>query len=158
MASQLPAFPRFVFTVFEPISLVAGSVAAVFSPEWFISQQIDQAGNHHAPSTDSNLLVAQQLGNCYLLAFLVALGVLYTTTELAVVRSYLKALWIADITHVALTFYALGYDRSVAVADWNATTWGNIGITVFLCMTRTMYLLGVFGPNKPPPATRDKAQ
>lgn len=104
-------------------------MAAIFSPEWFISQQIDQAG-HRVPSTGSNLLVAQQLGNCYFLAFLVALAVLYTTTELAVVRNYLKALWIADITHVGLTFYALGYERSVAVAEWNATTWGNIGITV----------------------------
>ena len=104
-------------------------MAAVLSPEWFISQQIDQAG-HRAPVTDSSLLVAQQLGNCYLLAFLVALAVLYTTSELAVVRNYLKALWIADITHVGLTFYALGYDRSVAVSGWNATTWGNIGITV----------------------------
>lgn len=157
MASRLPAFPRFVFTVFEPISLVAGTVAAIFSPEWFISQQIDQAG-HRVPSTDSNLLVAQQLGNCYFLAFLVALAVLYTTTELAVVRNYLKALWIADITHVGLTFYALGYERSVAVGEWNATTWGNIGITVFLCLTRTAYLLGLFGPNGPPSASRRKLQ
>jgi hypothetical protein len=151
-------------------------VAAVFSPEWFISQQIDQAG-HHVQSTDSNLLVAQQLGNCYFLAFLVALAVLYTTTELAVVRNYLKALWIADITHVGLTFHALGYERSVAIAEWNATTWGNIGITVclgtgcrrvfrsqltvsqvFLCLTRTAYLLGFFGPNGPLPASRKKLQ
>jgi hypothetical protein len=76
------------------------------------------------------LLVAQQLGNCYFLAFLVALAVLYTTAELAVVRNYLRALWIADITHVGLTLYALGYERSVNVAGWNATTWGNVGITV----------------------------
>lgn len=106
-------------------------MGAVFSPEWFISQQIDQAG-HHGASTASHLLVAQQLGNCYFLAFLIALAVLYTTTELAVVRNYLKALWIADITHVGLTLYALGYDRSIAVADWNAMAWGNVGVTVSL--------------------------
>jgi hypothetical protein len=107
-------------------------VGAIFSPEWFISQQIDQVGARHVSATDSNLLVAQQLGNCYFLAFLVALAVLYTTTELAVVRNYLKALWIADITHVGLTMYALGYDRSVDVAGWNAMTWGNVGVTVSL--------------------------
>lgn len=107
----------------------------MFSPEWFIAQQIDQAGaGHHVPpSTASNLLVAQQLGNCYFLAFLIALAVLYTTTELAVVRNYLKALWIADITHVGLTLYSLGYERSVAVVEWNAMAWGNVGVTVSFC-------------------------
>lgn len=146
------------------------------SPEWFIAQQIDQTG-HHVPSTASNLLVAQQLGNCYFLAFLIALAVLYTTTELAVVRNYLKALWIADITHVGLTLYSLGYERSVAVHEWNAMAWGNVGVTVrlaargrrnvlfkltvpqvFLFLTRTAYLLGFFGPNGPPTALGKKLQ
>jgi len=112
---------------------VAGAVGAVFSPEWFISQQIDQAGRH-VPATASGLLVARQLGNCYFLAFLVALAVLYTTNELAVVRNYLKALWIADITHVGLTLYALGYERSLDVAAWNAMAWGNVGVTVSLAV------------------------
>jgi hypothetical protein len=112
---------------------VAGSVAAIFSPEWFISQQIDEA--LPASTTESNLLVAQQLGNCYLLAFFVALAVLYTTSEPPVVRNYLKALWLADISHVGLTMYALGYERSVAFTDWNLTTWGNIGITVSWSVT-----------------------
>lgn len=107
---------------------MAGSVSAVFSPEWFISQQIDET--LPVSATDSNLLVAQQLGNCYLLAFLVAVAVLYTTTEIPVVRNYLIALWLADISHVGLTLYALGYEKSIALGSWNSMTWGNVGITV----------------------------
>jgi hypothetical protein len=90
------------------------------------------------------MLVAQQLGNCYLLACLVAVAVLYTTTEVKVVKAYLVALWIADITHVALTLRGLGYERSTAIGSWNPTTWGNVGATVIalvtplLCVSLTM--------------------
>src|SRR3954469_17494056 len=101
MASQLPSFPRFVFTILEPISLLAGAFPAIFSPSWFISEQIASAAP--VPSPAAAQLAAQQLGNCYFLAFLVAIAVLYTTSELKVVRSYLVALWIADITHIAIT-------------------------------------------------------
>lgn len=37
---------------------------------------------------------------------------------------------IADITHVGLTCWGLGYERAVDVATWNAVTWGNVGFTV----------------------------
>lgn len=107
---------------------IAGYVPAVFMPVWFIGQQI--ALTEPIRVSDNDQLVAQQLGNCYGLACLVALAVLYTSTEIQVVRNYLKALWIADIGHLVLTFYALGYDRSISIHTWNAMTWGNIGATV----------------------------
>ena len=130
MASQLPAVPRVVFTILEPLSLLAGVAPAVFQPDWFISQQI--ASHRPVVSSEQNRVVAQQLGNCYFLAFLVAIAVLYSTSEIKVVRSYLVALWIADITHIGITLLGMGYDRSVAVGDWNAMAWGNIGATVRL--------------------------
>lgn len=61
---------------------------------------------------------------------MLGVAVLYTTSELKVVRNYLIALWIADLGHIGLTAYLLGYDRFMAVGDWNAMTWGNIGATV----------------------------
>lgn len=79
---------------------------------------------------DNSRLVALQLGNAYGLLFLVGVAVLYTTVELRVVRNYLVALWIADIGHVAVCYYALGYDRFVDVGSWNSMTWGNVGATV----------------------------
>ncbi|KAI1635508.1 hypothetical protein F4809DRAFT_613458 [Biscogniauxia mediterranea] len=160
MASQLPAFPRTVFTIIEPISLIAGCLGPFFSADWFIANQIplppapadDAAGAAAAAvagPTDNARLVALQLGNAYGLLFMVGVAVLYTTNELRVVRNYLVALWIADIGHVGLTCWLLGYERTLDVGSWNAMTWGNIGATTFLCLTRTAYLLGLFGPDRP---------
>lgn len=96
-------------------------------PSWFVGEQTS------TPSLtvdDNSRLVALQLGNCYGLLFLAAVAVLYTTTELKVVRNYLIALWIADIGHVAVCYIGLGYERFVDVASWNSMTWGNVGATV----------------------------
>lgn len=138
-------------------------------PSWFIKEQTS------TPSLtvdDNSRLVALQLGNCYGLLFLAAVAVLYTTTELKVVRNYLIALWIADIGHIAVCYVGLGYERFVDVASWNSMTWGNVGATVsdafwgnqspgsltkfkaFLCLTRTAYLLGFFGPDAPVPSVK----
>lgn len=37
---------------------------------------------------------------------------------------------IADISHVGVTCWMLGYDKTLDVASWNAVTWGNVGFTV----------------------------
>ncbi|KAK3363558.1 hypothetical protein B0T25DRAFT_47514 [Lasiosphaeria hispida] len=147
MASQLPSFPRLVFTLLEPISLLAGFFPAVLFPDWFIGEQIATRGP--VVSTDHARLVAQQLGNCYLLVFLIGVAVLYSTTEIKVVRNYLVALWLVDISHVGLTLHGIGYDRSVAVGEWNAMTWGNVGATAFLFLTRSAYFAGLFGQDGP---------
>ncbi|KAK7914588.1 hypothetical protein PG985_012291, partial [Apiospora marii] len=127
MASQLPLFPRAVFTVIEPLSLIAGCVAPFISTDWFIEEQIDSPQLLH--HNDNARLVALQLGNAYGLLFILGVAVLYTTTELKVVRNYLWALWIADIGHIGITAYLLGYERFMAFSTWNAMTWGNIGAT-----------------------------
>ena len=61
---------------------------------------------------------------------MVAVGVLYSTTEPKVVRNYVIALWIADIGHVVTTGYVMGYEKFVDFANYNPTTWGNVGATV----------------------------
>ncbi|KUI73182.1 hypothetical protein VM1G_08867 [Cytospora mali] len=155
MASRLPAFPRFVFTAFEPLSLIAGWAGATLDPSWFVAEQTP------SPSfsvDDNSRLVALQLGNAYGLLFLVGVAVLYTTVELKVVRNYLVALWIADIGHVAVCYYVLGPDRFTDVGSWNSMTWGNVGATALLCLTRTAYFLGLFGPDGPPSSTSRKIQ
>lgn len=87
-------------------------------PAWFVKEQTS------TPSVtvdDNSRLVALQLGNCYGLLFLAAVAVLYTTTELKVVRNYLVALWIADIGHIVVCYFGLGFDRFVDVASWNSS-------------------------------------
>ncbi|OTA56815.1 hypothetical protein K449DRAFT_468111 [Hypoxylon sp. EC38] len=149
MASQLPAFPRTIFTIVEPISLIGGFLGPFIDPDWFIASQLDNPDvSAVVPRDDNARLVALQLGNAYGLLFLLGVAVLYTTGELKVVRNYLIALWIADISHVGVTCWLLGYDRTVDVGSWNAVTWGNVGFTTFLCLTRTAYLLGLFGSDR----------
>ncbi|KAK8074932.1 hypothetical protein PG997_009595 [Apiospora hydei] len=98
MASQLPFLP----VLFSPwwsrshsrslttgnyIISIAGCAAPFISADWFIEEQIDspQLLQHN----DNARLVALQLGNAYGLLFMLGVAVLYTTTELKVVRNYL---------------------------------------------------------------------
>ncbi|KAF2397450.1 hypothetical protein EJ06DRAFT_457566, partial [Trichodelitschia bisporula] len=143
MASLLAPIPFLVFCVLEPISLVAGFLAPMLTPDYFISGQLDQK---YPLGTDAtSRLLAWQLGNCYLLLGLVGVFVLNTTRELSVVRAYIWALWLGDIGHVGLTLYALGWEKSLGFASWNPVTWGNIGITAVLFAVRTFFLAGFFG-------------
>ncbi|KAI9645317.1 hypothetical protein NHQ30_006053 [Ciborinia camelliae] len=146
MSSILPPIPMFVFTIFEPISLVSGFIGAIIFPEWFIEEQI--ALSPHEPVSDNARLVALQLGNIYLLLAMIGVAVLYSTREAKVVRSYLVALWLADIGHLAVTYHILGWERVMDIARWNSMTFGNIGATLFLFLARSAYLLGLFGPDR----------
>ena len=70
---------------------------------------------------------------------------LYTTTELKVVRNFLIACAIADVGHLAVTYRVMGHGPFTDVTGWNAVAWGNIGITFGLLLTRLAYLGGWFG-------------
>jgi len=154
MTSILPPVPRFVMTVFEPISLIAGFAAPFVSAEYFVAEQIP--GSITKPLTANATMVAYQLGNIYLLLGMVGIAVLYTTTEAKVVRNYVIALWLADISHVGITCYVMENQKLFDVVNWNAMAWGNIGVTAFLFSVRTGYLLGLFGPDRQPTATAKK--
>ncbi|KAH7236081.1 hypothetical protein BKA59DRAFT_300038 [Fusarium tricinctum] len=145
MASCLPTFPRVVFTTIEPISLVVGFIGVVIDPAWFIGEQSPQDDGIGA--SYNSIIVTWQLGNLYLLMAIMGVAILSTTSELKVVRAYLVALWVGDIGHLAFTSYGLGWDMSMSPLKWNATTWGNIGMTLFLFFTRTAYLTGLLGFN-----------
>jgi hypothetical protein len=75
-------------------------------------------------------MVTWQLGNLYLLLGFLGIAILSTTNEISVVRAYLIALWLGDIGHVGFSSYGLGWDLLMSPATWNATTWGNIAMTV----------------------------
>ncbi|PSS12446.1 hypothetical protein M430DRAFT_36572 [Amorphotheca resinae ATCC 22711] len=152
MASILPPIPRVVFTVLEPLTLVAGFFAPFISPEWFVAEQI--ASSPLVDITQNTKMVAYQLGNIYILLAMIGVAVLYTTTEARVVRNYLIALAIADVSHVGVTWYAMGHERAVDVASWNSMTWGNIGVTTLLFVVRLAYLAGLFGPDQQSPIAK----
>lgn len=108
MTSILPPIPRFVFTVFEPIALVAGYLSPLLDTTGFVNSQLPTTSVTKTSLTATNRILALQLGNLYGLLFMVGIGVLYTTTEVRVVRNYLLACAIADVGHLYAT-YAVMY-------------------------------------------------
>ena len=148
MASILPPIPRFVFTIFEPLSLVAGVFAAVLDTENFVKGQLPSASATPVWPAASTQVLALQLGNLYGLLGMVGIGVLYFTSEARVVRNYLLACAIADVGHVWATYAVMGQKDFLDVTNWNAMAWGNIGVTVGLLITRVLYLTGILGEDK----------
>lgn len=108
MASILPVFPRIVFTVFEPIALVAGYLAPVLDTTGFVNSQLPSTSITTISPTATNHILALQLGNVYGLLAMVGVGVLYGTTEAKVVHNFLLACAIADVGHLYVT-YAVMY-------------------------------------------------
>ena len=148
MASILPQIPRFVFTIFEPLSLVAGVFATVFDTETFVKGQLPSATATLVWPSASAQVLALQLGNLYGLLGMIGIGVLYFTSEARVVRNYLLACAIADVGHMWATYAMMGSKDFFDVLNWNGMAWGNIGITVGLLITRTLYLAGALGEDK----------
>ncbi|KPM40469.1 hypothetical protein AK830_g6094 [Neonectria ditissima] len=132
MASSLPTIPRIVFTIVEPISLVAGFLGAMLDPAWFAAEQIPQT--EPLVINDNGVVLALELGNLYLLLAFIGLAVLNTTSEVKVVRSYLVALWLGDVGHILFSGYGLGKDKLLNPAEWNAMAWGNVAVTTLACL------------------------
>ncbi len=140
---------RLLFRVlYADSTSIGGCVPALFLTDWFIAEQFSDpaAAAAAVPAANANAnarLVAQQLGNAYGLLFMVGVAILYTTTELRVVRNYLVALLLADVGHVGLTMAAIGPEQFAAVRAWNAMTWGNVGFTACLsfCPLRSLCAL-----------------
>ncbi|KAI4149273.1 MAG: hypothetical protein LQ341_001364 [Variospora aurantia] len=146
MSTILPAFPRLVFTVIEPLACIGGYLAPILDTSFFAASQVPTITP--TPLTSTTQILALQLGNCYGLIGLIAIGVLYSTSEPKVVRNYLIACAIADVGHLWVTYIVLGYANFVDVKSWNSIAWGNIGFTFFVFVMRVGYLTGILGKNK----------
>ncbi|KAL8733650.1 MAG: hypothetical protein Q9166_002060 [cf. Caloplaca sp. 2 TL-2023] len=146
MSIILPFFPRLVFTILEPLACIGGYLSTILDTSSFAAAQVPSITP--TPLTSTSQILALQLGNCYGLIALIAIGVLYSTKEPKVVRNYLIACAIADVGHLWVTYVVLGYANFVGVRRWNSLAWGNIGFTFFLFVTRAGYLAGLFGNDR----------
>ncbi|MDI1486850.1 MAG: hypothetical protein OHK93_006112 [Ramalina farinacea] len=149
MASILAPIPRFIFTVFEPLSLVAGFAVPILNPSYFVSLQVPSQAPSAVPYnlTPTDRILALQLANTYGLLCMVGVGVLYATTEPKVVRNYLIACAIADVGHGWATGAVMGWEDFVNVGGWNEAAWGNLGVTLFLFVSRILWFAGLLGKN-----------
>ena len=79
---------------------------------------------------------------------MIAVAVLYATTEPKVVRNFLIACAIADVGHVYACYYVMGHKSFMNVGDWSEVVWGNVGVTTGLFVARMLYFTGVFGKDR----------
>lgn len=107
---------------------IGGFVGAIIDPSWFIAAQVPH--DKHVLVSGHDVVVTEQLGNLYLLLALIGIAILTTTSEVSVVRSYLAALAIGDVGHVAISCYGLGWEHTMSPSQWSAVGWGNIPFTV----------------------------
>ena len=115
------------------IHSVAGARYVFLYTDDFVSQQLGPRAVVEKLSP-SQFLVAQQLGNVYVLLLFLAVGILYATNEPKVVRNYLFSVMLCDFGHVFVCYKALGYDRFFDIWNWNSMIWGNVGISVKLTL------------------------
>lgn len=158
MTSLLRPIPRFVFTIFEPLALIAGWLSPTLSTEHFVNSQLPSAISSSSWTTSTwptTRVLALQLGNVYGLLAMIGIGILYQTTEPKVVRNFLVACAVADVGHLYATYAVMGGKSFVHVAQWNAMGWGNIGITLGLLVTRILYLMGALGEDRVVRSTKD---
>ncbi|KAI9888962.1 MAG: hypothetical protein M1814_006079 [Vezdaea aestivalis] len=123
----LPPGVNFIFTIMEPVSLIAGFIGSTPMPSKFLTDSLPTPPilPHSAPA----LLVTQQLGSCFLLLGLVGLVVLRLSHEPAVVRAYLGALAVGDVVHIGITAAALGKETLFRPGSWNALVSMSLGFT-----------------------------
>ncbi|KAJ6264151.1 LOW QUALITY PROTEIN: hypothetical protein Dda_0293 [Drechslerella dactyloides] len=156
MATLLPPVPWWVFCVYEPISTFAGLGYAVLSTEKFVAEQLPDV--EASALTPQGTLVAWQTGNLFGIMAMMAIAVLWSTSEVAVVKRYLVALLVGDIGHLAAVWWHMGTGHFVGAHRWNVFTWGNVGVTAFLAVVRLGTLAGLFGGIGLQPLTKHKAR
>ena len=58
-------------------------------------------------------------------------------------RALLTPLVISDVLHLAITFYAWGYEATVDVGGWTPLMWATVGGGLSLLIPRLMWHSGV---------------
>lgn len=80
----------------------------------------------------------------YGVTFLLSVGICYSTTDPKVLRNYIFCLALGDVGHCYATYIAMGREAFLDIARWNLLTWGNLGVSACLVVSRVAYLLGAF--------------
>ena len=150
MAAILPPFPRFIFTILEPFSLIVAPIVCALDQQKFVASQL--------PSTSMNIklydvtptdqILVLQLANMFGVIGFIGIMVLYTTSESKVVYRYLFACALGDLGHLAAVIYVMGLEDAINVRAWNDLAWGNIGFTVLIFGIRVGYLAGFLGKDR----------
>jgi hypothetical protein len=141
---HIPFFPYQLFLLYvEPVSTVAGAVAAHFFPTLYLNLT-DPFNTYKSVSSVplSTRIALSQLANLYLLFTLNEALVLRVTSDVRVWRTILFGLLVADFGHI-FSVYPRGMSIYWSVWSWNAIDWGNLGFVYLGATIRICFLLGV---------------
>ncbi|KAK0443953.1 uncharacterized protein EV420DRAFT_1649059 [Desarmillaria tabescens] len=141
MTTTIPLSYRLFFLYIEPISAIAGFIAAL-NPTFYLGELSLSTVKPDVVGTTQTDVALYQLANLYLLFALNEHLVLSSTSSLKTWRSLLFCLLIADLGHLA-TMAPLGLDAFWKVWEWNAMLWGSIGFVYLGASTRLSFLLGL---------------
>lgn len=147
----MPAIPnpyQAFFLWIEPIATLVGAAYAWFMPETYLEMTDASAAPGILGLPVATLIVLRQLGNLYLAFALSEALVLRSTTNLAVWRSFLLVLLIADFGHLYACL-PLGIGIYYRLDHWNAMDWGNLGFVYCGAAMRICFLSGIgLGPSQ----------
>lgn len=137
---HLPQIYELFFLWIEPLSALVGAYYAHFKPEQYL--QLTHAGSAPSSIPLGTRVALSQLGNLYAFFALNEALVLRSTSDLAVWRTVLFVLLIADLGHL-YTVKELGWPVFYDVASWNAIDWGNVPFVYFGAAMRVSFLAGL---------------
>lgn len=135
----------------NPAPRLIGWALPIIDLNWFINQTHTDESMTTATATfphANSVALAYQLANMYGVAFLLSVGICYSTTEPNVLRSYIFCLALGDVGHCYATYLAIGREAFLDIAGWNLLTRGNFGVSTCFIVSRVMYQLGAFGDAK----------
>ena len=141
---RAPTVYNLFFLYIEPMSALIGAYYAYLKPYTYL----DLTHAASAPKRDiptSTQIVLGQLSNLYLLFAMNEALVLRATSDLAVWRTLLFCLLVADFGHL-FSVHVLGTRVYWDVLSWNAIDWGNLGFVYLGALMRVSFLTGIGVP------------
>ncbi|SJL02658.1 uncharacterized protein ARMOST_05992 [Armillaria ostoyae] len=142
MTSTIPLPYRLFFLYIEPVSAIAGFIAAL-NPSFYLGElSLSSSAKPDVAGTTQTDMALYQLANLYLLFALNEHLVLSSTSSLKTWRSLLFCLLIADLGHL-VTMAPLGLAAFWKAWEWNAMLWGSIGFVYLGASMRLSFLLGL---------------
>ena len=162
MSRVLPRPFNIMFIYIEPILTLAGAYSAISTPEWYLSSLIPGptvTGLLH--TTETNMAI-RLMGVLLILLALISLAVfpvIQSRTDavgFSIARRLLFVLSgmfffflrgvlivVVDALHIYVVAVHLGEAKFMDVKGWNDLTWGNIGITTGLLLSRLSWFASV---------------
>ncbi|KAF2828781.1 hypothetical protein CC86DRAFT_368919 [Ophiobolus disseminans] len=146
LGTNLPTWPAIVFTYFEPVSLLIGFYAAFFDSSSFVSRQLPPTPILTSSTVPPHAqILSLSIANMFLVQCMLSILFTIVTREPRLTRYYLAAAAVGDLGHIYASYKVMGSDMFWDFGGYNDMMVGNVIVSAFLWVNRTLTLLGMFG-------------